>query len=104
MKNHGSWNNLVESYQNKLHKLLLDILYIQIRKVNVDKNNLHIWCESKLESCHYRNCLDPRLEVTRYEERKVRVLSISNRKAYSYLTNRQFRCTDSNCYFQNASV
>lgn len=85
---------------NKLYEVLLGIPYIDVTKVEIREQELHIWCESKLESSHCPNCLHPRTEITRYNEREVQDLSISNRKVYLHLTSRQFHCEDCNRYFQ----
>lgn len=85
---------------NKLYELLLDLPYVQVTQVEIQNDGLHIWCESKLESCHCPNCLEPRSEVTRYDERELQDLSISNRKVYLHLTSRQFHCNTCNRYFQ----
>lgn len=85
---------------NKLYEVLLNIPYIEVTKVAVTDQELQIWCESQLKSCHCPNCLQPCTSVIRYDERKLQDLSISNRKVYLHLKSRQFPCEDCSRYFQ----
>ena len=84
---------------NKLYEVLLSLPFIVVTNVEISKKELHINCESQLESGHCPNCLCQCTEVNQSQERILQDLSISGRKVYLHLKSRQFICEDCNRFF-----
>jgi transposase len=84
---------------NKLYEVLLNLPFIMVRNVKIDTKELHINCESQLESGHCPNCLEQCYEVNQSQERILQDLSISDHKVYLHLKSRQFICKKYNRFF-----
>jgi len=77
---------------NKLYESLLSLPLLDVTSVELQEKELHIFCESKLASCHCPSCLLPCESVNQTHTRVIQDLSISEKKVYLHLKSRQFIC------------
>jgi transposase len=79
-------------------EILLNLPYLKVSSVVVEKNILHVACYSVLEETLCPICLKKISEVKKRVVRQVRDLSIVGKVVQLHLTSRQFHCSDCNRY------
>jgi len=77
---------------NKLYESLLSLPLVDITSVEFKSKELHIYCESKLASCHCPSCLEPCEDVNQTRTRIIQDLSISDKQVFLHVQSRQFLC------------
>jgi transposase len=84
----------------KTIEYLLNLPYLRLSAVNLDKGTLHVYCHSILEEAICPHCLKKLSEVKKRAIRIVRDLSIVGNVVELHLESRQFHCNDCNRYVQ----
>lgn len=79
-------------------EILLNLPYVQVSAVYLEKSTLHIHCHSLLEETICPNCLKKLCKVKKKVTRLVRDLSIVGNVVQLHLESRQFYCSDCNRY------
>jgi len=77
----------------ELYEHLLDIPNLEIERVEIEKNDLHIYCkivDSRHQKCPA--CTEKTGKKTPKYHRKIRDLSISGRKVFLHLLVHQYHC------------
>ncbi len=81
-------------------ELLLNLPFLKVEKVELEKQTLHIYCHSILEESICTKCLKKINEVKKITIREVRDLSITGKTVILHLRSRQFYCPDCESYNQ----
>ena len=81
-------------------ELLLNLPFLKVEKVEIEKQTLHIYCHSILEESICTKCLKKINEVKKITIREVRDLSITGKTVILHLRSRQFYCPDCESYNQ----
>jgi transposase len=79
-------------------EILLNLPYLRVSSVLLEKNTLHVHCYSILEETLCPNCLKKLSDVKKRIVREVRDLSIVGKVVQLHLSSRQFHCRDCNRY------
>jgi transposase len=87
-------------YDLKTIELFLNLPFLEVEKVELEKHTLHIYCHSILEETICTKCLQKINEVKKVTIREVRDLSITGKTVILHLRSRQFHCADCNSYNQ----
>jgi transposase len=78
---------------------LINIPELNFNSIKNEENEVHIFCEAKINFCYCPHCKEKIYFVKRYNVRKIRDLSICGKTTYLHLKTRQFRCNKHHEYF-----
>lgn len=82
-----------------LYEQLLNLPFLKVSEVKIEKHKIHISCELTKQSCKCSNCGALSEQVHQSYERTVRDLNIAAREVYLIVKVRQFHCKNCKRYF-----
>lgn len=83
----------------ELYEELLNLPFLKVVSVKIEKHRINISCELGSESCKCTNCGGSITQVHQRYERTVRDLNMASREVYLTVKIRQFYCKTCHLYF-----